>query len=123
MANMRVQSMLSNAFLKSTKMEISRRSPRWAPSISLRRHNICSSVPRPCRKLFWFFLRSGSTWGLMRSMRMRLYVFAASEVRLMPLKLARSVRSPCFGMGMMPLLVHSRGAVPVSNARFMMLSS
>ena len=41
----------------------------------------------------------------------------------MPLKLAGSVRSPCFGMGMMTLLVHSCGAVPVSNARFMMLSS
>ena len=59
MANMRVRSMLSNAFSKSTKMEISRRSPRWALSISLRRHNICSSVPRPCRKPFWLFLRSG----------------------------------------------------------------
>ena len=41
----------------------------------------------------------------------------------MPLKLAGSVRSPCFGVGMMTLLVHSRGAVPVLNARFMMLSS
>ena len=41
----------------------------------------------------------------------------------MPLKLAGSVRSPCFGMGMMTLLVHSRGAVRASNARFMMLSS
>ena len=39
----------------------------------------------------------------------------------MSLKLAGSVRSPCFGMGMMTLLVHSRGAVPVSNARFMIL--
>ena len=78
MANMRVQSMLSNAFLKSTKMEISRRSPHWAPSINLRRHNICSSVPRSCRKPFWFFLRSGSAWGLTQSMTMRLYVFAAS---------------------------------------------
>ena len=43
--------------------------------------------------------------------------------RLMPLKLAGSVRSPSFGMGMMTLLVHSRGAVLVSNTRFMMLSS
>ena len=41
----------------------------------------------------------------------------------MPLKLAGSVRSPCFGMGMMTLLVHARGAVPVSNSRFMMSGS
>ena len=75
----------SNAFEKSINISIAGTFFDFTPSIKRRMVNICPVVDRFVLNPFWFFLRIYSILGLILFNNIRLYIFEAIDVRVIPL--------------------------------------